>query len=58
VESYARDEMEEEHLTDYEDMFMPRGVARAEEEQHVEVISEPSKFLFYSVKTYLSKIQF
>jgi hypothetical protein len=54
MESYAGDEMEEEHLTDYEDMFMPRRAASPEEEQHVEVISEPSKFLFYSAKTYLS----
>jgi hypothetical protein len=43
VGTYAGDEMEEEHLTDYEDMFMPRRVARPEEEQHAEVISEPSK---------------
>jgi hypothetical protein len=34
VESFAGDEMEDEHLTDYEDMFMPRRVARSEEEQH------------------------
>jgi hypothetical protein len=51
VGTYAGDEMEEEHLTDYEDMFMPRRVARPEEEQHAEVISEPSKLPFYTINT-------
>jgi hypothetical protein len=32
MESYVGDEMEEEQLTDYGDMFMPRRVARPEEE--------------------------
>ena len=49
--SYAGDEMEDEHLTDYEDMFMHRRVACSKEEQDADVISEPSKFPSYSVNT-------